>query len=93
MDIKEIAELRGEFVWSYGQHFFIETKLGNFEWSDPDYGGDHTLVPFEGGYTAWIKYRGIPYGRSKGSHEIGAYCQDREGKLPELLSTPPEKEK
>lgn len=27
----------GSFTWNYNKMFFIETKEGNFEWSDPEY--------------------------------------------------------
>lgn len=43
----DVAELRGEFTWDFGQLFFIETDKGNFIWSDPDYGGNNTLTPYE----------------------------------------------
>jgi hypothetical protein len=65
-----------KFTWSYNRHFFLETDDGNFEWSDPDYGGDGSIVPFDGDYKKWCKYRGIPYGRDKGRHPVKDYCGD-----------------
>ena len=72
LNAKEVAELCGEFTWDFGQHFFIETEKGNFIWSDPDYGGDNTLTPFEGGIKNFFTDDG--YGRDKGTHIISDYC-------------------
>lgn len=73
MTREEVANLVGEFTWDFGQEFFIETKQGNFVWSDPDYNGSGELRPYSGSYDKWIK-RGM--GRSKGLHRIGDYCGD-----------------
>lgn len=62
------------FTWSFGHVFFMETAKGNYEWSDPDYQGDNTIRPFKGTYKDWLKRRGIPFGRDKGTHTIDGYC-------------------
>jgi len=72
MKKEQLLELEGDFTWDFGCHFFIETNKGNFIWSDPDYNGDNTIVPFDGNYNDWLP-RGM-YGRSKGLHKIGSYC-------------------
>ena len=66
-----------EFTWDYGNKFLLETDEGNFEWSDPDYNGDNTIVKFNGTYRDWLASAGIPYGRMKGSHTIRDYCGDQ----------------
>jgi hypothetical protein len=66
----------GEFTWDFGCQFFVETQLGNYVWSDPDYNGDNTLKRFNGNYPQWCKQRGIPYGRDKGRHVVKNYCSD-----------------
>lgn len=69
-------DMVGDFVWSFGQNFFVETEVGNFIWSDPDYNGDNTLKKFDGDYKKWCRFEHIPYGRSKGKHVIRRYCGD-----------------
>jgi len=64
----------GEFTWSFSDKFFIETDVGNFVWSDPDYQGDNTIVLFRGSYKDWCREIGIPFGRDKGKHTIEGYC-------------------
>jgi hypothetical protein len=63
-----------EFTWSFGMLFLLETPNGNYEWDDPDYGGDNTIKPYHGTYENWIEENHIPFGRSKGEHVILDYC-------------------
>ncbi len=70
LELTDIAD----WTYGFGQVFFLETAKGNFEWSDPDYGGDNTIRPFEGTYAEWCEKEGIPYGRGKGKRTIGDYC-------------------
>lgn len=49
----EVANLIGSFTWDFGNKFFIETEKGNFEWSDPDYGGDNTIRDMKCSYRKW----------------------------------------
>ena len=72
----ELAEEIGDFTWNFGEEFLIETKFGNFIWSDPDYQGTGEIHSFKGDVKAWNKKNNIPYGRSKGKHQIGRYCGD-----------------
>ncbi len=72
----QLLAVPGNFTWSFGQEFFIETSLGNYVWNDPDYGGDNTMKRFEGEYSDWIEEAGIPYGRDKGVKFISTYCGD-----------------
>jgi len=66
-----------EFGWSFGHEFFLEAESkGNYIWSDPDYGGDNTIVRFNGDLKAYCRSRGIPYVRDKGVHNIRNYCGD-----------------
>lgn len=74
MNKEDILSLEGEFAWDFGCHFFIETAKGNFVWSDPDYEGDNTLVPFTGTYKDYLRETGVPFCRDKGTHTIEAYC-------------------
>lgn len=70
LTIKDIAT----FTWNFGNKFFLETSKGNFIWSDPNYSGDNTIIPFNGTYGDWIKSENIKYGRDKGNHVIEDYC-------------------
>lgn len=63
----------GGFTWDFGQKFHIETDVGNFEWSDPDYGGDNSIKPTVP-YKDWLRKSHIPFGRCKGEHRIRDYC-------------------
>jgi hypothetical protein len=69
-----IANAVGDFTYMWGMHFFIETALGNFVWSDPDYGGDNTMTLYKGSYKDYCKGTDPGFGRSKGKHLIGGYC-------------------
>ncbi len=60
----------GEFTWDFGHLFVIQTRFGMFVWSDPGYGGDNTVRPYEGRFKDFF----YPYGRDKGIHNIGTYC-------------------
>lgn len=71
--LDEIAD----FTWSFGEEWFLETSHGNYTWSDPDYGGDNTMKPFNGTYGRWCQIVGVPYGRDKGKHIIRDYCGER----------------
>lgn len=74
LTIEDIAE----FTWSFGKDFFLEVgELGNYIWADPDYGGDGTIRKFNGDYHAWCEQRKIPFGRSKGMHQIKGYCGEK----------------
>lgn len=62
------------FGWNFAKEFFLETKEGNFVWSDPDYGGDNTIRKFNGSLVDYCKQAGIPYIRDKGHHTVRNYC-------------------
>jgi len=74
MTKQEVLNLIGEFSWNFGQEFFIETDRGNFVYSDPEYGGDNTLRPFNGDLKQYLKETNADYVRDKGVHRIGDYC-------------------
>ena len=64
----------GNFTWSFGNKFHIETPDGNYEWSDPGYlGGDNTIKPSVP-YDEWLVKMDLPFGRDKGTHIIRYYC-------------------
>lgn len=64
-----------EFIWGFGSEFFLITPEGNFVWSDPDYGGDHTICPTTLTYEEWVDPNNLGlFGRAKGVHRIGDYC-------------------
>ena len=71
---EDILNTVGDFTWSFHNTFFVETDLGNFVWSDPDYDGDNSFTYVDYEYKEWLKKEGIPYGRSKGKHVIRDYC-------------------
>ena len=74
IDKETLINTIGEFGWSFGQEFFIETKFGNFVWSDPDYNGDNTIKKFDGDLKKFCRTIGISFVRDKGKHLIGKYC-------------------
>jgi hypothetical protein len=71
---EQLLCLVGEFTWMWGMHFFVETPIGNFVWSDPDYNGDNSFKKYDGSYKDYCKQCSLPYGRDKGSHLISDYC-------------------
>ncbi len=72
---EELLNTLGHFTYMWGNTFFIETRLGNFEWRDPEYpSGDNTIRPFQGGYKEFRRVHGVPFGRDKGKHYIKDYC-------------------
>lgn len=70
-----IFNLQGEFTWMWNDVFFIETSQGNFIWSDPDYGGNNTIKHYPHTYGEFLQEADLPFGRSKGCHIVGHYCQ------------------
>lgn len=74
---EDILNLTGEFTWFWGKYFFVETNIGNFIWSDPDYGdGDNTFTKTDMTYKQFCDAYNYPYGRDKGTHVIKDYCGD-----------------
>jgi hypothetical protein len=73
----ELLNLMGSFTWFWCELFFIETKKGNFVWSDPDYNGDNTIKLFSGSIFDFHKQSGYDYGRCKGEHQIYRKCGDQ----------------
>lgn len=71
---EQLLNMVGQFTWSFGKEFFIETELGNFVWNDPHYGGDNTITQFNGSYADWLTFENIPFGRDKGAKLISSYC-------------------
>jgi hypothetical protein len=70
-----LINMVGDFTYMFGMHFFIETEVGNFVWSDPDYQGDNTMTLFKGTYKDYCKQDSMGgFGRCKGKHLIGRYC-------------------
>lgn len=65
----------GMFTWSFNCTFHIDTELGNFVWSDPDYDGDNRIRPSIS-LKEWYELEHIPFGRDKGTHTIKEYCGD-----------------
>lgn len=71
LDLDTVAD----FTWCWNYKFFLETKAGNFIWSDPDYpGGDNTIRPYKGSYADFLRENHIEFGRDKGKHIIRDYC-------------------
>jgi hypothetical protein len=71
--MENLLDMEGEFTWDFGSNFFIETSIGNFIWSDPDYNGDNTIRKYDGIVQDYFKGT---FGRDKGSHIIRSYCGD-----------------
>lgn len=74
---KELLNSTGRFTWDFGQHFFVETSIGNFVWSDPQYNGNNTFERYVGSFEDWLKEIDIPFGRDKGEHFISSFCGDQ----------------
>jgi hypothetical protein len=80
----------GHFTWSQGKEWLVETDLGNFIWSDPNYGdGDDTLTFFEGGHDEFYALAGVQpeVCKDKGDNLILNKCgQDIDLKIPQIDS-------
>ena len=74
MTREDILNLWGNFIWMWGQEYFIETNCGNFVWSSPEYRGDNTLRKYSGTYKQYLEESNSDYGRGKGIHYIADYC-------------------
>ncbi len=72
MTSENIGNLIGDFIWDFGQQFFIETAEGNFVWNDPAYNGDGKIHRYHG--TMENFFPEPLYGRDKGKHYINDYC-------------------
>lgn len=65
----------GRFTWDFGSRFAVETNLGLFEWSDPEYNGDNSMrFLVNKSFSDWLEMSNIPYGRDKGNHIVKDYC-------------------
>ena len=71
---EKILNCHGNFIWFWGQDFFVETPFGNFHWKDPDYNGDNSFTLVNMNYKEFCKFINTEFGRSKGFHEIEKYC-------------------
>lgn len=72
--LSDILAATGEFAWDFGKHWFIEIKgMGNFVWSDPDYGGDNSIRPFPADYAKFCEWTRVQFCRSKGTKVVGHY--------------------
>lgn len=66
---------RVRFTWGWSELFLLQSDEGaSWVWSDPDYGGDNTIQPFDGDYDDFCAQLNIPYGRCKGQNTIRGYC-------------------
>ena len=66
------------FTWFWNRDFFLETPVGNFLWSDPEYpGGNNTIVPCDMTYQDFCKKVNCEFGRDKGKRTIRQYCGDQ----------------
>lgn len=77
IDKERLMKTVGDVTWFWGADFFIETNIGNFHWSDPDYNGDNTIRPFDGTIKDFCKKMNVSHGRDKGKKLISAYCGDK----------------
>lgn len=71
MDKVEILSQTAEFTWMFGNEWFVESPIGNFIWSDPDYNGDNTFTKTRLSYMEFANGR---LGRDKGFHNIENFC-------------------
>lgn len=69
----ELGRTLGRFTWNFSMYFFIETAIGNFLYSCPDYEGDGSIKHYQG--TAKEYFKGS-FGRYKGLHLISDYCKN-----------------
>ena len=67
----DLLKQYADFTWNFGMLFFVETSIGNFIWSDPDYGGDNS---FRKTNQTINEFFGSSFGRCKGKHKIENYC-------------------
>jgi hypothetical protein len=73
LNIQKVLSQWGEFSWSAGSEFFIETKIGNFIWYNPLLGGTNIIHPISLTLKEYIKGEG-GFVRGKGKHCIREYC-------------------
>ena len=70
---EDLLNCYGDFTWSFGSLFLIETEFGMFVWSDPGYNGNNVIRPYDGRIKDFFN----PYGRMKGRHLVSRYCGDQ----------------
>lgn len=73
MTKEELQELVGEFSWSFNKLYHIKTEVGDFEWSDPEYGGDNSIKSTVS-HDKWLLKHKLRYSRKMGIHRIRCYC-------------------
>jgi hypothetical protein len=73
MTKEELLNTVGYFSWSGIDHrFFIQTEVGNFEFSDPQFkGGTNIITRYNGSFRDWSKDK-KPWG--KGMFSVIEYC-------------------
>ena len=71
---REILNSVGNFCWDFGCTWFVETSIGNFIWSDPDYNGDNSFKQIEETFQQFNHPAQL--WRDKGYHHIERYCGD-----------------
>jgi hypothetical protein len=52
---EEALELTCRVYWDYHKRYFLENEQGNWVWQDPEFGGNNTLVPYQGSYPEFLK--------------------------------------
>jgi hypothetical protein len=76
VSIDNLLNAMGQFSWSWGDKFFIETQYGNYVWSDPDYNGDNTIRRYHGNLKHFVLDEQVQFVRDKGTHMIRRYVGD-----------------
>lgn len=72
MNIKNEIAL---FTQSWNHQFFVETKYGNFIYSDPNYpNGNNTLTLYNGSFQDFLKEKKLLTVRTKGEFLIKEFC-------------------
>jgi hypothetical protein len=75
--VKLKLEHIAQFTWMWGEENHLDVKgVGEFIYSDPDYGGDNTIRRASPEKTISFLKKGPtqPWGRDKGLHTILSYC-------------------
>lgn len=61
-------------TWLWGDRFFLETNVGNYIWSDPDYRGTNEIRRVHMTLKWYLHWIGGKCGRDKGTHTIIGLC-------------------
>jgi len=70
-----LGETEGNFYKASGPMWLVRTVThGNYQWSNPDYGGDNTMEPTGMEIREWCNSQQVDTAKYMGKKIIGTYC-------------------